>query len=154
MRKEVKGMTNYEKFKNEIEALDYDFGVTKTQEICFCQTVECDDCVFSAELKRNSCVPAKVRWLYEEAKEIFPITIQEKHFLEVLKGSSYIARDCDDRLFIYSQKPVQLSNCWFLDYAHKDDNVFEICPDFFEFITWESNKCWSVAELLRLPIKE
>ena len=33
MRKEVKGMTNYEKFKNEIEALGCDFGVTKTQEI-------------------------------------------------------------------------------------------------------------------------
>ena len=153
MRKEVKGMTNYEKFKNEIEALGYDFGVTKTQEICFCQTMKCNDCIFNIS-KECSCAPTKVRWLYEEAKEVFPITIQEKHFLEILQGSSYIARDCDDRLFIYSQKPVQLSNCWFLDYAHEDDNVFEICPDFFEFITWRSNKCWSVAELLRMPVKE
>ena len=146
-------MTNYEKFEKEIDALEYNFGVTKTQEICFCQTMECADCIFSMN-EEHTCVPTKVRWLYEEAEEIFPITIKEKHFLEILWGSSYIARDCDDRLFIYSQKPVQLSNCWFLDYANKDDNEFEICPDFFEFITWRSHKCWSVAELLRMPVKE
>lgn len=147
-------MTNYEKFEREIDALGYDFGVTKTQEICFCQTMECADCIFSMS-KECSCTPTKVRWLYEEVKEIFPITIKEKHFLEFFKGSSYIARNGSGQLFIYTQKPVQLNDCWFLDYTEgENDNEFEICPDFFEFITWESNKRWSVAELLKMPVKE
>lgn len=146
-------MTNYEKFKNEIEDLGYDFGVTKTQEIYFCQTMKCDDCIFSMS-KECSCAPTKVRWLYEEAQEIFPITIQEKGFITVLGESSYIARDPSGQLFIYSHKPVQLGNCWLLENDGTDDYVFEICPGFFTFITWVSNKCWSVAELLRMPVKE
>lgn len=146
-------MTNYEKFEREIEDLGYDFGVTKTQEICFCQTMKCNDCIFNMS-KECSCSPTKVRWLYEEVQEIFPITIQEKHFLEVLKGSSYIARDYNGQLFLYRKRPVQLSDCWVLENEFTDSDMFEICPDFFEFITWESDKCWSVAELLRMPVKE
>lgn len=146
-------MTNYEKFKNEIEALDYDFGVTKTQEICFCQTMKCNDCIFNVS-KECSCAPTKVRWLYEEAQEIFPITIQEKHFLEILLGSSYIARDYSGQLFLYRHKPVQSSDCWMIEYESASGAMFEICPDFFKFITWESDKCWSVVELLEMPVKE
>lgn len=93
-------------------------------------------------------------WLYKETEEIFPITIQEKHFLEILRGDSYIARDYSGQLFLYKQKPVQLSGCWIIEDEFTDYNMFEICPDFFEFITWESDKCWSVAELLRMPVKE
>ena len=144
-------MTNYEKFKREIEALGYDFGVTKTQEIFFCPTMECANCIF-----KDSCVSSKVRWLYEEAKEIFPITIKEKHFLEFFKESYYVARDGNGHLFIYNRKPVQLSGYWSLnEYGEGvDDTMFSIKPDFFSFITWESDKCWSVAELLRMPVKE
>ena len=142
-------MTNYEKFKKEIEALGYDFGVTKTQEIFFCLTMKCADCIF-----KDSCASSKVQWLYEEAQEVFSITTQEKDFVSVLWEDNYIARDYSGQLFIYSQKPVQLSNCWVLENDGIDNNVFDICPDFFEFIIWESKKCWSVAELLRMPVKE
>lgn len=48
-------MTNYEKFEKEIDALGYDFGVTKTQEICFCQTMECVDCIFNINKKSHLC---------------------------------------------------------------------------------------------------
>ena len=148
-------MTNYEKFKNEIAALGYDFGVTKTQDICFCPTLICAECVLYADNER-SCVPTKIQWLYEEAKEIFPITTKEKDFLDILWGSSYIARDYNGRLYLYSQKPVQLSDGWLIDngYEDMDGNIFEICPDFFEFITWESDKCWSVEELRQMPVEE
>lgn len=148
-------MTNYEKFKNEIEALGYDFGVTETQEIGLCQTVDCDDCIF-CQNDTDFCVPAKIKWLYKEAKEVFPITTTEKNFLDILWGSSYIARDYNGRLYLYSQKPVQLSDGWLIDnsYEDMDGNIFEICPDFFEFITWESDKCWSVEELRQMPVEE
>lgn len=146
-------MTNYEKFEKEIDALGYDFGVTKTQEICFCQTMECVDCIFNINEERT-CVPTKVCWLYKEAEENFSITIKEKYFLEFLKESSYIARDYNDQLFLYRKRPVQLSDCWVLENEFTDSDMFEICPDFFEFITWESDKCWSVTELLKMPVKE
>lgn len=146
-------MTNYEKFKNEIDALNYDFGVTKTQEICYCMTLNCDDCIFNLS-GEDSCVPNKIQWLYREAKEIFPITIKEKHFLEIGWGSSYIARDHNGQLFIYSQKPTQTSDCWIAGDEEDIEYKYEIRSDFFEYITWESDKCWSVAELLEMPVKE
>ena len=149
-------MTNYEKFKNEIEAVDYDFAATKDQKIgCCCQTVNCNDCIF-CQNETDYCVPAKIEWLYKEAKEIFPITTTEKNFLDILWGSSYIARDYNGRLYLYSQKPVQLSDGWLIDNGCEgmDGNIFEICPDFFEFITWESDKCWSVEELRQMPVEE
>ena len=145
-------MTNYEKFKNEIEALGYNFGVTKVQEICSCQTMECVDCIFNINEERI-CVPTKVRWLYEEAQEDFSITAQEKDFISILCEDNYIAREYTGRLFIYSRKPLQSSKYWILENEGVIDR-FEICSDFFEFITWESNKCWSIAELLRMPVKE
>lgn len=146
-------MTNYEKFKNEIEALEYDFAVAKTQDIVRCQSIKCADCIFYTDAE-GFCEQNKVQWLYEGAQEVFSITTQEKDFVSVLWEDNYIARDYSGQLFIYSQKPVQLSNCWVLENDGIDDNVFDICPDFFEFITWESNKCWSVAELLRMPVKK
>ena len=145
-------MTNYEKFEKEIDALGYDFGVTKTQEICFCQTMECVDCIFNINEERI-CVPTKVRWLYEEAQEDFSITAQEKDFISILCEDNYIAREYTGRLFIYSRKPLQSSKYWILENEGVIDR-FEICSDFFEFITWESNKCWSVAELLKMPVKK
>ena len=145
-------MTNYEKFKNEIEALGYNFGVTKVQEICSCQTMECVDCIFNIN-EEHICVPTKVRWLYEEAQEDFSITAQEKDFISILCEDNYIAREYTGRLFIYSRKPLQSSKYWILENEGVIDR-FEICSDFFEFITWESNKCWSIAELLRMPVKE
>ena len=146
-------MTNYEKFKNEIEALNYDFGVIDTQEICSCWTMKCADCIFHTS-KECFCSPTKVRWLYEEFRELFPITIKEKHFLEILGESSYIARDYNGQLFIYSIEPTQTSDCWIAGDEEDIGYEFEICSDFFEYITWESDKCWSVAELLEMPVKE
>ena len=142
-------MTNYEKFKNEIEAFGYDFGVTKTQEIFFCLTMKCADCIF-----KDSCASSKVRWLYEEAKEIFPITPQEKDFLSILVGDNYIARDNNGQLFVYSTKPKQISDCWIAEDEGMIVNMVEIRSDFFKFITWESDNCWSVAELLKMPVKK
>ena len=146
-------MTNFEKFEKEIEALDYDFGVTKTQEICCCMTMDCNDCIFNRS-ENLSCVPTKTRWLYKKVQEIFPITIKEKHFLEILRESSYIARDYNGQLFIYSIKPTQISDCWIAGDEEDIGYEFEIRADFFEYITWESDKCWSVAELLGMPVKE
>ena len=148
-------MTNYEKFKSEIAAMNFDFAVTDTQEICFCQTMNCADCILYKDDER-SCVPTKIEWLYEEVKEFFPITTKEKNFLDILWGSSYIARDSNGSLFLYSQKPVQLNGGWLIDNGCEgmNGNIFAICPDFFKFITWESDKCWSVEELRQMPVEE
>lgn len=145
-------MTNFEKFKKEIAALNYDFGVTETQEICLCEAMICTNCIFND--REHPCDISKIQWLYEEAKEIFPITPQEKDFLSVLFRDNYIARDHNGELFIYSIKPNQISDCWIAGDEEDIGYEFKICPDFFEFITWESDKCWSVAELLEMPMKE
>lgn len=146
-------MTNFEKYKNEIEALNYDFGVTENQDIDFCKTMDCAECIFDMS-KEPSCVPAKVRWMYKEAQEIFPITKKEKTFLDILWGSTYIARDYSGQLFLYSIKPTQLSDCWVIEDMDIEGNMLSINPGFFPFITWDSDKCWSVEELRQLPIKE
>ena len=58
-------MLNGEKFKKEIERVNYDFAVTKNKEFTSCS--ECSNCIF--DKSSPTCTCAKIKWLLEEYKE-------------------------------------------------------------------------------------
>ena len=70
---------------------------------------------------------------------------------ERISRESYFARDENDNLYEYLDKPRQSKEFgrWQTNYA-----FIQINPDLFPFITWESGKAWSKAELMELEVVE
>ena len=66
---------------------------------------------------------------------------------ERISRESYFARDENDNLYEYLDKPRQSKEFgrWQTNYA-----FIQINPDLFNFITWESGKAWSKSELMKL----
>lgn len=121
-------MTNYEKFKDKIVALDYDIAMDKNGKLAPCHNcgIRCDDCAFDdCEGLEHSCRQATVRWLFSEYEEPpvdwskvpvdTPILVKDaehkkwipRHFAKYEDGkvyawtyglTSYTAHDFDDTL--------------------------------------------------------
>ena len=68
---------------------------------------------------------------------------------ERISRESYFARDENGNLYEYLDKPRQSKEfgSWQTDHA-----FIQINPDLFNFITWESGKAWSKAELMELEV--
>lgn len=147
-------MTNLEKYVNTIinirnqdstevaVAMDIETGVLRR-----CSEVGCKRCKFSCRYSGNICCEVNiVRWLFSKYQEPAPkLTKAEKGFCEIIKDG-YIARNEKGRLFFYSEKPVQNISGW------RGLNWTELNRDYFQFITWESSKAWSIKELLELEV--
>lgn len=69
---------------------------------------------------------------------------------EFFKKEIYIARDSGGGIYGYFDKPVQSieQKRW----RTHDDECFAIDRNLFSFITWESGKAWSKAELMELEV--
>ena len=74
---------------------------------------------------------------------------------EYLSAEWYIARDDDGKLFFYHMYPKRNE-----EYKEWEPNVesracaLDINRTLFPFITWESGKAWSKAELMELEVVE
>ena len=70
---------------------------------------------------------------------------------ERISRESYFARDMNGNLYEYLDKPQQSKEFgrWQTDYA-----FIQINSDLFTFITWESGKAWSKAELMELEVMD
>ena len=68
---------------------------------------------------------------------------------ERISRESYFARDMNGNLYEYLDKPQQSKEFgrWQTDYA-----FIQINSDLLTFITWESGKAWSKAELMELEV--
>ncbi len=77
---------------------------------------------------------------------------EDKEFLE---KEMYFARERNASLFVYFEKPVQdvEDGQWEANTFNTFD-CFPIEEDKFPFITWESGKAWSKAELMELEVQE
>lgn len=85
--------------------------------------------------------------LWERPREMHELTSLEKELLKYfLNGYSYIARDSDNDLYIYSNKPTKSVEYWGnTDYAKK---LYIFQDDLFKFIKWEDDEPYSIIELL------
>lgn len=138
-------MTNFEKYKDEILLLainnrGFAFHMNKITD---CKLSGCKNCIFT-----GACIANRIKWLYEEYQEPAPkLTKTEKGFCEIIKDG-YIARDKNGDLYLYNNPPHVTETDWRADYGH----CTRLCTKFFPFITWESNRNWSIEDLLKLEV--
>ena len=151
-------MKNREKFAKEI--LDIvckgkHFGVTKSGEITFCDLFKCDMCKFNDSTGEKNCRTKRYEWSESEYVEKHTITSREKNFLDLLLPKwKYIARDSNNELYIYNEKPERRDCDWYSN----DGILFRISTRFFGnmfgFIKWYDEEPWSIEDLKKLEVKD
>lgn len=155
-------MKNKEKFAKEILDIAWEGGgmaVTKENKIVCCSDIpSCVLCLLNCYGKRersNACRDKLYEWAESEYVEPKPtITSREKSFLDVLLPScKYIARDKDNLLYVYYDKPIRGNKFWISDYASYDmpKNMY---GDVFSFIKWEDEEPWNIEDLKKLEVKD
>ena len=148
-------MKNREKFAKEI--LDIackgnHFGVTKAGEIISCAETDCERCLFNDDI---DCDISLEQWSESEYVEKPTITSREKNFLDLLLPKwKYIARDNNNELYIYNEKPERRDCDWYSN----DGILFRISTRFFGnmfgFIKWYDEEPWSIEDLKKLEVKD
>lgn len=139
-------MTNFEKYKDEILPLaknnrGFAFHMNKITD---CKLSGCKNCIFT-----GACIANRIKWLYEEYQEPTPkLTKAEKGFCEIL-DDGYIARDKNGELYLYNNPPYATETDW-----RECGHCTRLCSKFFPFITWESNRYWSIEDLFKLEVEE
>ena len=152
-------MKNREKFAKQI--LDIvckgeHFGVTKSGEITFCDLFKCDMCKFNDSTGEKNCRTKRYEWSESEYVEKPTITSKEKNLLDaILSNCKYIARDSNDALYIYYNKPKRNSmDNWIVD----DNNYYYVSRDvygnMFNFIKCEDEEPWSIEDLKKLEVRD
>ena len=85
------------------------------------------------------------------------LTRKERVFLELLGDNYvYIARSQDSSLSLFNDEPRQATEDWYISIHECEDDDYGLlllCQS-FPFITWESGKAWSKAELLELEVTD
>ena len=152
-------MKNREKFDKEILDIackSEKFSVIKSGEITFCDCFKCDMCKFNDSTGEKSCRTKRYEWSESEYVEKPTITSREKNFLDALLSScKYIARDINNDLYIYYNKPrrnsMNMNEYWITD----DSNCFyvsrDMYGDMFNFIKWEGEP-WCIDDLKKLEV--
>ena len=142
-------MTNFEKYKDEI------LGISRTQAIAInkrrnapekCSCSVCSECLLHEGTYCNQ--RAIFQWLYSEYQEPAPKLTAEEYAFCKIATNGYIARNERGSLYIYGGKPVQNISGW------GALNWKELNRDYFQFVTWESGKAWSINDLLKLEVEE
>lgn len=156
-------MKNREKFAKEI--LDIacsgrSIAVTKDNKVVYCSDIPCESCMFDSCGKHigraQVCLDRLREWSESEYVEKPTITSKEKNLLDILLPKwSYIARDSNTSLYIYPIKPTRLGERWILK---NDYYVYKIAKNvygnMFDFIKWEDEEPWSIADLKKLEVKD
>ena len=82
------------------------------------------------------------------------LTRKERNLLECIDENVYMSRDYDGTLVSWSEKPEQRTEYGFWQTDKEDYKGLLLSDGIFNFITWESGKAWSKAELLELEVVE
>ena len=76
------------------------------------------------------------------------LTKEDKEFLE---KDFYVTRDTARNLFLFFEKPIQNQTTGLWD-SETSLNLYIEEDRLFPFITWDSGKAWSKAELMELEV--
>lgn len=156
-------MKNREKFAKEILDIACEgrnIAVTKENKIVYCSEIPCKSCIFDDCGKHigrsQSCTDRLHKWAESEYIEKSTITSKEKAFLNAITfRCKYIARDSDNALYVYCNKPIRnsMSESWITE-----DNCYYVSKDMydnmFDFIKWEDEKPWSIEDLKKLEVRD
>lgn len=156
-------MKNREKFTKEILDVACSKGniiaVTKNNEVTNCDDINCEQCLFYKTDDYGSYCDEEdlMKWAESEYVEKPTITSKEKKFLDTLvPDCKYIARDGNNRLYIYGKKPIRedKSESWVPDNSNYYCATRDIFGNMFDFIKWEDKEPWSIEDLKKLDVKD
>ena len=155
-------MKNREKFYKEILDIACNgriMAVTKDNEVVCCDNINCESCMFDSLIdhigRSQACSDRLREWSESEYVEKPIITSREKNLLDVLLPScKYIARDNNNELYIYNEKPTRRDCDWYLN-----DGIFcristMFFGNMFAFIKWKDEEPWSIDDLKKLEVKD
>lgn len=156
-------MKNREKFAKEIVDIacsGRSMAVTKDNEVVCCDNINCESCMFDMveHIGRSQvCLDQLREWSESEYVEKPTITSRERNFLDaLLSDCKYIARDSNNDLYIYYNKPRRnsMNESWTTD----DSNYFYVSRNMygnmFNLIKWENEKPWNIEDLKKLEVKD
>lgn len=97
-------------------------------------------------LRCEECLKVSFIDLLEEYKEPIKLTQFEYEYLKFAKENEYnfIARDKNNNLYLYSNKPLKAENDW--DYEDRTTPVF---AELFKFVKWKDEEPYNIDEILR-----
>lgn len=157
-------MKNREKFYKEILDIACNgriMAVTKDNEVVCCDNINCESCMFDSLVEHigrsQSCSDQLREWSESEYVEKPTITSKEKAFLDTLvPDCKYIARDGNNRLYIYGKKPIRedKSESWVPDNSNYYCATRDIFGNMFDFIKWGDVEPWRIEDLKKLEVRE
>ena len=150
-------MKNKEKFAKEIFDIacrgDSIAVTIANNEIVPCGSIECEKCIFKVK-EYEECSNKIKKWCESEYVERLTITSREKAFLDlILFRCKYIARDKNNSLFIYNDKPRCVDGFWGtnnFNYSYISENSF---GNMFDFIKYDDEEPWKIEDLKKLEVK-
>lgn len=150
-------MKNKEKFAKEIFDIacrgDSIAVTIANNEIVPCGSIECEKCIFKVK-EYEECSNKIKKWCESEYVERPTITSREKAFLDLLLfRCKYIARDKNNSLFIYDDKPRCVDGFWGtnnFNYSYISENSF---GNMFDFIKYDDEEPWKIEDLKKLEVK-
>lgn len=96
-------------------------------------------------LRCEECLKVSFIDLLEEYKETVKLSKFEYEYLKFAKenGYNFIARDKNNNLYLYSNKPLKAENDW--GYGDRTTPVF---AELFKFFKWEDEEPWNIDNIL------
>ena len=156
-------MKNREKFYKEILDIACNcriMAVTKDNEVVCCDNINCESCMFDSLVEHigrsQACSDRLREWSESEYVEKPTITSKEKAFLDTLvPDCKYIARDGNNRLYIYGKKPIRedKSESWVSDNSNYYCATRDIFGNMFDFIKWGDVEPWRIEDLKKLEVR-
>lgn len=144
-------MKNFEFYENGIREMSVNqLAIDKQGNVFHCSAIACRDCLFCSGNGRLSCGNNKTKWLYEEYKESIKITPAIKAFAVIVNYEGYIARDSDNNLHWYKEKPHKRTNFWDIRGGISTIISKMVMPLLFNdlsFVQWTDDEPYKVSEL-------
>ena len=148
-------MENKEKFKNVIIDIFCEGDSVAVNKDTYvpvaCNDISCEDCLF---FNAKRCQTSMFNtWVHEEYKEPVVISFDDFNFLSYIKDKyAYIARDKNDRLYVYVNEPIKLDSVsvWCGKVAVCIDNFNVVFP----MVKWSDDHSWKISVLKKLKIVE
>lgn len=146
-------MLKIEKIKEKIKNFDTDVTADEILS-CWLHRITTNSSVNKyncSGLVCSECLRRSLLELLEEYKETVKLSKFEYEYLKVAKENefSFIARDKNNNLYLYSNKPWKDEIDW--DYEDRTTPVF---AELFKFVKWENESPMLIEELLKCEVMQ
>lgn len=151
-------MKNKEKYKKEIVEIACKGSKiaieNSTGKLRPCKGLLCSECMFGKIYPIYPCNEATRKWAESEYIEPVKISKRDRALLEYIKDKyKYIARDLDGDLYVYTEKPLKMIDCYD-GMLCESRTLNKICDIKFPMVRWEDSEPWLIEDLKKLEVCE